>query len=383
MAQFLNDRMNKTYATLSDSQELEAETSLVKTYLLEAHLAENSTPAETENLLRSNFVKEVLGAKSHPKIHLSQDASLFCAESTVGAGGRTERVLFYVDCSNPRFWLLHSMNSSRCVDRVITALSSSTQDLDRAWIPAELLEKASGYGAFRGLNLDYDRRIIPDVDFEAPNAPVEFLKMQLWGNKAADVLQILRQKEGFPHETTLAKVKVKFWLSQEGDDEFSIDDIKYNGKITARGTSFQSHITLVSDIYRHYTDLIRRVEHRFSMTHHVSEGRLSLSGEPINLTFSRPIGNLKVFTEKLFSCTEPFRLWGVPVQLSDEFWRVSAVDLHVGSRINFEIAPKFIRIYLPAGSCGNSVLRIYTNLQHHYDALLEATDGESQTLLQF
>ena len=56
--------------------------------------------------------------------------------------------------------------------------------------------------------------------------------MQLWGNKSADVFNVLRAHGAFPHETTLSKVKIKFSLDGEQNGNFSLDDIKYDGKIT-------------------------------------------------------------------------------------------------------------------------------------------------------
>ena len=58
MAQLLNDRMNSTYQTLSDEQELEPETSLVKTYLVEAHLAEDAPSQAVRGILESSFVPD-------------------------------------------------------------------------------------------------------------------------------------------------------------------------------------------------------------------------------------------------------------------------------------------------------------------------------------
>jgi hypothetical protein len=383
MAQLLNDRMNRTYAAVAQERELEPDTSLVKTYLVEAHLHVGCRQGSVQAVLDSVFAPRVVGKESSARIHATDDEDLFLAEATVRAAGAKERVLLYIDASNTRFWIVHSMSSSKCLDPLMKKLVSSTQDLDTAWIPAELLEKVSTYGAFRGLSLDYDRRNIPDVDFEAPEAPVESLKMQLWANRAGDVLRILREKGAFPHETTLAKVKVKFWLSEDRNGEFCIDDIKYNGKITSRGTSFQSHMALVSSVYKRYAERIVALEDRFSVGYQTEDGRLRITGEPINFVLRRPINDLEVFCNSLFSCSEPFRLWGVPVRLSDEYWLVSAVDLHVGSQISFEIAPEFIRLYLPQGSCGNTVLRVYTNLQHHYSALIGVTDGSNERILQF
>lgn len=379
MAQLLNERMTRTYTTLSERQELEPDTSLVKTYLLEAHLPESAELTESLTLAEAAFASRTLRRVPEAKIHRADEAGLLSVETRV----RNERVVMYLDFTNPRYWLLHSMGSSNAMDWLVDRVVTASPELDRAWIPAELLERVSAMGSFRGLSLDYDRRVVPDVDFQSPEAPVEFLKMQLWGNKAGEILRILREQDAFPHETTLAKVKVKFWLSGDTDGEFSLDDIKYDGKVTARGTSFQSHIALVSHVYEAYAKQISNLEEKYALRSYESDGRLSLQGAPVNLVLDRPISDLEIFCESIFSSGEPFRLWGVPTRLAKDFYRVQALDLHMGTPLQFEIGPQFLRVYLPAGSCGNSVVRLYTNLQHHYDSLIQAQDGDGRRVFEF
>ena len=101
------------------------------------------------------------------------------------------------------------------------------------------------------------------------------------------------------------------------------------------------------------------------------------------MVLDRPISNLEVFCESIFSSGEPFRLWGVPTRLAKDFYRVQALDLHMGTPLQFEIGPQFLRVYLPVGSCGNSVVRLYTNLQHHYDSLIQAQDGDGRRVFEF
>ncbi len=383
MAQLLNARMRKTYASLKSGQELESESSLVKTYLVEAHLPEKCNDEEIWDFVTRNLNNKSFSKKATTRINKTDDSSLLQLECKTKIGGREENTVIFIDCSNTRFWVLHSMSNSRNLDWLLNRILSSTPSLDSAWIPSQLLEKASENGVFRGLSLDYDRRKMADIDLEDADAPVQFLKMQLWGNKAAAILNILRGESAFPNETTLSKVKVKFWLDPRNEEEFSVDDIKFNGKITARGTSFQSHVALLSDIYRRYADAIRHIESELAMKYIAEGKKLTIQGGPINMIFGRPIENVESFCESLFSCSDPFRLWGVPIRLSKDFWRVSGIDLHVGMRINFEIAPDFMRIYLPDGSCGNTVLRIYTNLQHYYDSRVEARNGDDNVIFKF
>lgn len=376
MARLLDERMNRTYSALSELQELEPDTSLVKTFLLEAHNPEAEVD-QAEDILQASV--EGLDHDWVEAVHFERANERGLA--TLEVLCREEHVPLYIDYSHPRFWQIHSTASSRNLDWLLNRFLSLGSGLDTTWIPAQLLEAVSSLGPFRGLNLDYDRSEIPDVDFDGPDAPVEKLKMQLWGSTAGSVLDLLRGPNGLPSATTLSKIKVKYWHTED-EDIFTLDDIRYDGKLTARGTSFESHTALTSILYDQYRDIVTRLEDEFSLNW-PDNGQGEASGEPITLNLSRPIADLDKFCESVFSSSKPFRLWGVPLRVSDQLYSVRAVDLHVGDPINFEIGQDWIRIYLPEGSCGNTVLRVFTNLQHHYDALVQAHDGVGDNVVEF
>ena len=98
---------------------------------------------------------------------------------------------------------------------------------------------------------------------------------------------------------------------------------------------------------------------------------------PIGIRFSRPIPDLPAFCEELFSSRAPFRLWGQPAITEDEAL-VEAVDLHVGQRIGIELGHDWMRVYLHAGSCGNTVARLISNLQTRFDGALTLTHPSLQ-----
>jgi hypothetical protein len=384
MAQYLDHRMTKSYTELLKDQKLEVDTSLVKTYLVEAHV-------------RSNGEK----SSPHREIHkLLQDIVKTCRFVSAGKGNVSEteeecffqirfptrhekELILFVDSSDARFWLIHSMDSSAILDEILNKMILTTHRVDRAWIPIQLLEEMTKYGSFRGLGLSYDRREIPDTDVELEGPGVEFMKMQLWGTNAKRVLEILRKEDAFPHETTLSKVKIKFWSDGKNSDKFTLDDIKYNGKITARGTSFESHLTLTHGLYKKYSKEIKRIERSYSIRHKVDQKGHTIEGHPINLFFLSGIKNIDEFLKHVFDCAFPFKLWGAPVGLAEGYYRVKAVDLHVGSLVDFEITPEFIRVYLPAGACGNTISRLYTNFQHYYDAKVRISAGDDEPLFSY
>lgn len=371
MAQYLEEVMSHAYEQLEERQRLEASTSLVKTYLIEAHALGRADHDQLLRTIRSRFTQPILGTHLPLRIHETDDRMFF----NVQLGHRDDGIFFYIDASNPRFWLVHTAAKSTEVDPLVHKLILNTDEFDSIWLPIQLLSRIASLGILRGLGLDYDRRAVPDVDFEQDAAPVEFLKMQLWGNRSNDVLRVLSSRDAFPNATTLSKVKVKYFLD-ERDNAFCIADIKFDGKITGRGTSYQSYIGLVTNLYRDYARRIQDFEERFTISVEAPrENEFRFAGEPLNFVFNQPLDNIKTFCERVFSGSEPFRLMGSPVATGEQSFRVAAIDLHVGSRVNFEIFPTLIRVYLTPGSCGNSLARIYTNLQHYYNSRVEALDG--------
>jgi len=106
-------------------------------------------------------------------------------------------------------------------------------------------------------------------------------------------------------------------------------------------------------------------------------GGASFAGMPIGIQFSRPIPDLPAFCEELFSSRAPFRLWGQPAVTEDEAL-VEAVDLHAGQRITIEVGHDWMRVYLYAGSCGNTIARLISNLQTRFDGALALTHPDLQ-----
>ncbi|MDD4923426.1 MAG: hypothetical protein PHF74_01150 [Dehalococcoidales bacterium] len=372
MIYYLDDRMNKTYSQLYETQELEPDTSLIKTYLLEAHLNENASYETLQEFLYS-ISQGYLRQKHNLKIESSyDDPTLF----QLTAFYNKEAIKIFLDASNPRFWILHSTNMSISLDWFIDRLIKEHQHIDRTWFWPEILYRLSKKGVFKGLGLDYDYRPIVDENSELTNS-VEYLKMQLWGTAAKDVYNILNEQ--FPFSTTLSKVKIKHWLSSQESNDFTIDDFKYDGKVTARGTSFMSHLSLISNTYTEYISTIHNIEQNYSIKVNSINENVNIGGKALNFYFPKPIDNLDRFCNRLFSASLPFRLWGCPIKLGEYVYRVTAIDLHVNCRIDFEITPEFMRVYLPYSSCGNTVVRLYTNLKHHFNSQItfkeEGSDG--------
>ena len=107
-------------------------------------------------------------------------------------------------------------------------------------------------------------------------------------------------------------------------------------------------------------------------------------GEAKNANFDerlQPITDVDLFVEGLLSSREPFRLWGVANDVSNDYTEVEAVDLHIGQRIRIEVSRNMMRVHLRQSGCSNAIARLASNLQHHVDGGLSATDFAIQRQL--
>jgi hypothetical protein len=195
------------------------------------------------------------------------------------------------------------------------------------------------------------------------------------------VLQSLHRSRALMHSLALSSVRLKYWLP-EYEDEAVTDNFTFEGKVTALGKSFVSHTNLISRVYSEYSKSIRNIEEELSIGFVSKQGISTLEGHPIIIALTRKLVDLPSFLSRVFSSALPFRLWGLPEIIGDDFARVYAVDLHIGHKLLFEISTDFIRIYLPKETCGNTIARFFTNIQQYYDSMASISGGKRERLFQ-
>lgn len=61
---------------------------------------------------------------------------------------------------------------------------------------------------------------------------------------------------------------------------------------------------------------------------------------------------------------------------------MSAVELHIGSKLFFEVYRDVIYLYLYPEACGNTVARCYTNLQHTFGHAVKWGDVDAGIVFQ-
>jgi hypothetical protein len=379
---YLETQMSRAYRQVLDVRRLEYESTYVKTFLLEfdwevARSSLNLT-RESEVLQAALSVGERSGAAIETTVEDTEEAGFYRVR---WRGGRNLDLDLYLDTSSDperRFWIAYTLSDSREVETLLDRLASSRPALDRVWFWPSFLSALQEKGEFRGIGLDYDYRRFEKA--AGVNDPATYLKMQVWGGpESRRILEFLDGDKELADKAVLSKVRLKYW--PEDRSRFCLEDVKYNGKFTARGSSFDAHQFLVVSARDDYASRVRQLETEYAIRWGGGDAEAAFEGDAI-FVVSEIGGNwiqdLDLFSEVVFSGTEPFRLWGVPSSISGgDGLVVRAVDLHTGSKIFFELYPDAVGLYLDETACGNTVARFLTNVQHTFrrQVLLEDNSG--------
>ena len=366
----LNSVCKRTYRKIRQDLTLEFEQNLLKTYVIEAH--PNGKDGEYDEY--ASFLDESLkhwGAY----IQKTDDPSL-----VVLVRGHIQ---FYVDIYDPRYWMFHTISRSDSSDKFVKEMVRQTPYLDCPWLPAQSLEKLASSGSFVGFGTEFDS--VPTLNITGRKKPIiqgESLSFRLrkaHGTVDEDYRK-LRQPAMYQNALRLSTIRLRYGDYSDSED-YSVDEITFWGKLTARGPSFDYHNALAMSLVRDYREQIKTIEKTCFIDAEKTEVGLCFHGHPVSIRYQKQ-PSLDVLVGALFSTGEPFRLWGVPERISDRLFSVHAVDLHVGSMVRFEVTDKFLRIYMSKGSCGNTVARLFANIQRHVDSEANLVLGSGETAFE-
>lgn len=334
-------------------------TGTVKTTAVEANLSEESPEAANHRIKQ---LASELGLRFRP-----------LGDATLASVSGDDGTLVF-DVLDPRFWLVHSVSRAEFGDRVLRSSIWKKRDLDWCWLPRQMVEGFRLAGEVRWFKTDFEgEQLAPD-----PGQKARRLRVQLDGDGAFELLQVLQQHPQYRHAASLTALAATVRAPGVGEVQVIAD---YKGRFAGRGDSFEIHVGVTGALIRQYSTYVRALEHQYALAWHAEEGGgASLSGEVVVISFQKEVSDFDGFLAGMFSCRDPFRLWGVP-RVTESFATIQAVDLHVGAQLPMDITRSGVRVYLREGACGNTLARLLANLQHRYDATIEPPSVGDQTRL--
>jgi hypothetical protein len=363
LERILDEHLSKGRAYLTKSQRYEWNRNTLKSYLVEVN---TDSPVGTYKQF-AEFI-ESLDTSVAVESRATDDPTLH----QLFVGSRKSE--FWVDSLDERFWILHSTEESSISDAALRSLVLKTPRLDLAWLPTSQLDSwTSELGSRQQITARFGMaRSALSEDSLSEEALENGLLLKL----AASADVSTRWNDFRTAELTASSMAM--WscrVVRRNQDQVAVDDVNAMGKITARGDSFLMHTEIVASIRNRYSAMIRTWEQAFCLrwvSAHSDSGILPV-GVPAELKFpeAREEAELVRLIEVMFNCTDPFRLYGVPVRRGEGAFVVKGVDLHTGDKVDFEITRSMIRAYLASDGCGNVLARLTTNLQQFHDARME------------
>jgi hypothetical protein len=340
--------MEGSYESIKEDQELEENQNLLKTFLIESNA--------------DNVQKRVEKESENPiEVKKTKDDGFFAIK--VKIDGKKHQL--YLDKMDERFWAIHSIEKSDPVsDFVDSVVYPRFTKLDYSWLSNHFLEQV-GYDNNVQMNqfsLRYEDEFREEMGEK--DEDVDKLSMRLWGGRAGSVLSTLRENPELKNSTSLKRVGIR----RNFNGSVLHDRVDYRSKFTSHGETIEGHLYQVREVKEKYYDILNSLETDYALKYNQRQSGVSLDGKPVTIEFDKQIADVKEFAQKLFSTIKPFRVWSVINKFRDDYLICSAVDMHTGDKIDIELSQDRMRIYLPEDSCGNVILRLFTNIQQRYDS---------------
>lgn len=366
--EFLEVAIAKTYELEKKYQRLKEDINMVKSYIVESHKPVTSLSLENYTI----------------KISKTEDSTLHVVKFKKNNKNKKDKKFstLYVDTYNPRFWTIHTVEKSEVIDPFIDKIARHKINKDYVWFPSQYMERFAEMGSPRSISIQFSELITKEEE------QIGDLSMKLWGSASSGVFKlfrnlskirsiitqkelahILEECEGLSYSSPLSGIGIKCTANgSSGSEQFILDDIGHKGKFTARGgNSIEGHLFLLRHTKNEYADTIKYIEEEIAIAP-AKTRPLTLSGHPVTIFLTRSIDDIHSISQEVISCRYPFRFLGFPRYEFEDMVAITGVDLHTGGKLNIEITPDWIRLYLSKGACGNTVIRFYSLIQHNFDS---------------
>ncbi|WP_203288185.1 hypothetical protein [Metabacillus sp. cB07] len=357
MSTLFEDVLDRNHQKFKNNQ-VQA-TNQLKSYIIENHISKSN---DKEKYIHKFFAK--LNAKIRKvdfQLKSTEESNFFINHSDSDQGD------IYIDTSNDRYWVLHSISKAEFSDYFHSSILKM-KNVDQMWLPIPFLLGLKKFGNTYGLGVSFTeylkREEIDDLILDNQDT----LNMNIKRLYVEPLISLLMRDEQLKTIVGINKISL-LSPTNESDKSYIVDDITFNGKITAKGNSYFKHEHILKSVLQTYENKVFEIENKYSLNFNTNKNMID--GRPIEISLNRKDIDLIKLIEILFAGKKPFNLWGIPDWVNENFCRVSAVDLHMGNfgkTLEFEISKDKIVVVLPLGSCGNSVARLLTNIHQSIDA---------------
>lgn len=334
MLKIYEETMHNVRDSLKETQQLEEELNVPKTYVLES----NST--QITSIFDKNTIKKIEDNFYSLKLNKIVDK-------------KSEPIEFFVDTTDNRFWSIYTFGKSKVSDRIIRSETGKVfSKLDHLWLSVGMLKEIQEKGGEdKGIGIKYNFGSV------FGKGETEKMSMRVWGESEKIISGLSEKNLG--HILAITSIRNK----KQMDDLYITENLDYFGKFSSYGNDVSLHLNYIENVLGIYKLNLGLIEDNM-----LSYEKGNISGSVFSIIINKEMEDLDQFSNCLFSSKLPFRLWGLKSISNADMKSYVGIDLHNGDELSLEIYHSEIRVYIKKHSCGNTLLRLLENLQRHYDS---------------
>lgn len=347
---------------------------LMKSYIFETYNDEltNSLFKEDELLTQNLF-------KQNSQLITEIDNNLFSISFNRNSIGFIEKI-------NSRFSVIYTLLDAKQSDKLFGNLTKKSTILDSLWLSGPIYDHllnnlTNSHSGNRYTNIKFDSRPLFELEYSSDSTDdihdndtsSSSITQKIGGlqNKIRGIRDFL------PMFNSISALRFPSHLGPGGND------IYFNGKVTNRSESFFEHRNQIINLIQDYQSVTETIEDLCWLGMEKIPGNNidfpSFKAAPTIIKFPTEIhpNLLYIFVERVFrKGAEPFKIIGDIVKINDYRYHIYGTDLHLWQNIFIDISTTNITLYLPYGTCGNTIHRFITNVQKYLVANISVSIGD-------
>ncbi len=278
---------------------------------------------------------------------------------------RKETHFLYLDISNSRFWIIHNIEPQKIIKSKIEDIFCNSYLQDKIYIPNEIMEeyRRKENTDSLGISIKFKQLFMEDskeIKDELSNTEKveEFIdySLRLWPKKTKTMDFFLEnfKKIGLPINYN----SLNYVFFDEFGDTLIKEDLYFDGRfIINRGKDFKHHLKFVDNVRDRYNTLMKQIEeNRFNWD--------DLNGNLFIIYFNKELDPQNIFNI-IKKNHDIFKIFILYLFKKDDYYFYDCIDEHTGGTFTLQIFKDKMYINLKKDSCGNIILRIFSNLQKY------------------
>lgn len=309
------------------------------------------------NIVESNYSSIKEFEKNHNEIKLipSKESAFYNVQ--IKKQSKKSHYL-YLDIEDDRFWVIHNIESQEEILAKINEIFCKSYLQDHIYIPNQMMEKYwTDYSQdSMGVGLKFDQLFIEKESTESDFEYNIDYTLRLWPKRRNTMKLILNKFKEI--NLPINYNYLNYVFQNENNEVLMKENFFRDGRFTIeKGLDFYKHIKFVDKIKEDYRSKIEIIE----------ENRVDWEknkGELFRICFQREIDPNTVVSILMENFTV-FRIYLFYLYKSRDYYFYECLDEHTGGKFGLQVFNDKLYINLNSQSCGNVIMRLFTNLQKH------------------